>query len=108
MSGAPEAASRKGGLDLPPWLGCKGRKKAEGAGPGTERLAETDRGNPETADGRDTVRKRETREVEEDRSWSESGRPLRQTIGREGLTPRQADSQAGRACAREQEEATGE
>lgn len=27
MSGAPEAASRKGGLDLPPWLGCKGGRR---------------------------------------------------------------------------------
>lgn len=102
MSGAPEAASKRGGL------GCKGRKEAEGAGPGRERFAETDKGNPETANGRDTVRKRETQKVEEDKCWSESGRPLRQTIGREGLTRRQAGSPGGRECAREQEEATGE
>lgn len=84
MSGASEAASRRGGvttpcsrlegLDLRPWLGLqRGGRRRRGqsqATPGRlrpksksrERLAEMDEGSPETAKGRDTISKRETQE----------------------------------------------
>lgn len=57
---------------------------------GRKRLAETDKGSPETAKGRDITGEREMQEGGRRQSWAESWRPLRQTSGREGLTPRQA------------------
>lgn len=98
----------------------KGRKEAKGqdqAGSkgqkprdkGRERLAETDKGSPETVKGRDTIRERKTREggrrqelvrvTETTHLDSWQGRTNSQT----DVTPRE-----GKGCAREKEEATGD
>lgn len=77
--GLPRQPAREEGWACRPgWAARGGRRQrrqgqAEGAGPGRERLAETDKGNPETVNGRDTVRKRETRKVEEDKCGQSLG-----------------------------------